>query len=817
MIARDRERPLAELLPWLLPLNQAVVLSKEGGLLAAFELEGLDQDAADELDRDRAARSLEEGLKGLDGRYTVWSTYHRYRSETRSSRAFAHPITQAIHDAYVSHLRTRGIYRHQHVLSILYLPEREDHVLKDLLSLCRSGRWLSAIQKLGALLGHTSHLDDGLQHLSTELREFEAVMNSFAGAIQSIKARRLLGEEFTGFLNRCASSGAGLGGVRKTSQQVPMDSLLGEAEIHVGADHLDIRAVSGHKKIGVLGIKAWPDSTYPGLIQTIFCMPFELSLTQTFQPVDRATAKAHIQSIQRFHLNLERSMFSLLRESLTGEATQVNDGTRQVSAAEAREALLSLAEERQLYGYYNLSLFVSATHLQELNQRLNQAAAVMRDAGFHVIREGMHLLSAWAGCLPGQWGQLVRWHFIHAGNVADLYPQTAPSLGRSKNVHFERQLNLDCSSLVQLPGKDSTVYDFNFYQEDLGHTMVLGPSRSGKSMLVHFLLSQSFQYPNARVIVFDKDRSARIATLTQGGTVLELQDPGSVSCNPLQYLHEEGESLWLQSWLRALITQYGYGWQAEDDAYLTAGLAAVLELKPSERRLTTLSLFLPQHLSQALQPWLLDSGGCPLFDGEHDCFHLERFLSIDMGDILREEGIARLFMRYAFHRLDRLLAQATPGPTTIYIEEAWFMLSNAQFAEQIRDWLKTLPKKLANVVLSTQSLEDLERSGIFGAIADNIPTRIFLANPHAQAQRTLYIDQFGLNESQLLRITQAEPKRQFLICTPSESRLVDCPLPKAVVNVLRSDLKAQRLFDESRRQHPENWMHAYLEALDHAS
>jgi type IV secretion system protein VirB4 len=154
------------------------------------------------------------------------------------------------------------------------------------------------------------------------------------------------------------------------------------------------------------------------------------------------------------------------------------------------------------------------------------------------------------------------------------------------------------------------------------------------------------------------------------------------------------------------------------------------------------------------------------------------------------------------------------APTVIYIEEAWFMLANPYFRQRIRDWLKTLPKRLANLVMATQSLDDLSESGVFSAIADNIPTRIFLANRNAVAQSELYRDQFGLNNGQIQRIAHAQPKRQFLVVQPSSSRFIDLNFSPEMIAVLRSDLKAQVLFDQCFASGCDDWVRHYLQCVE---
>ncbi|MEG0819471.1 MAG: hypothetical protein RSG56_08500, partial [Brevundimonas sp.] len=63
----------------------------------------------------------------------------------------------------------------------------------------------------------------------------------------------------------------------------------------------------------------------------------------------------------------------------------------------------------------------------------------------------------------------------------------------------------------------STPFRLVLHVGDVGHAMVVGPTGAGKSVLLAFLALQWFRYPGARVVFFDKGRSARAATLAAGG------------------------------------------------------------------------------------------------------------------------------------------------------------------------------------------------------------------------------------------------------------------------------------------------------------
>ena len=814
------QRSLAELLPWLALRNDDIVLCKDGSLLVCFEVTGLDADGIDMEMAGLAANKMEQALKVLDSRFTLWSTMLRQRRQDYADSSFPHPISARLDDLHSERFKAGRQFQNRHVISLLFSPELEDQLLLRIFNALKKMRWVSALRMVLRHLNRSDRFADILHSLKEHIRTLEPLLEAFVGSLGDVQLLRLRGPTLLGFLNQCASLSPNASPLKDGAPHLLLDALLGDAVLEVGAERLRFSRVEGTRHVAALGIKAWPDSTIPGLMDVVLAIPAEVCISQTFRFVSTEAAKGHIQAVQRFHLNLQKSASSFLREAIFGEGNQVQDHTRTVSAGAAREALTDLAQHRQIYGYYNLSIMVCCQHLPDLDPTVRSIAAVVREAGFQVIREGMHLLSAWTGSLPGQWAQLVRWHFTHAGNVADLLPLNTPSAGQSINQYFSEQLGMPCPALSVLPGRDQTAFHFNFHVGDLGHCFVVGPSRAGKSVLVNFLLSQFLRYPGARVLIFDKDRSAKIPTLLQGGRYLDPARDETVFCNPLVALNRKNGRVWLRGWLERLLTHRAYAWSSADDVFLNEALDSIEILPPDHRHLSTLQSLLPQHLAAELAPWVKGGAMGGLFDHAEDRFSLEGLICIEMGELLHNEGVARLFMEYAFERIEALLLSETVAPTVIYIEEAWFMLANPYFRDRIRDWLKTLPKRLASLVMATQSLDDLSGSGVFSAIADNIPTRIFLANRNAVSQSELYRDQFGLNSGHIQRIAYAEPKRQFLVVQPSSSRFIDLSFPPDMIAVLRSDLKAQALFEESRSQGGEDWADRYLarvKAMDHTN
>src|SRR3546814_5842209 len=94
-------------------------------------------------------------------------------------------------------------------------------------------------------------------------------------------------------------------------------------------------------------------------------------------------------------------------------------------------------------------------------------------------------------------------------------------------------------------------------------------------------------------------------------------------------------------------------------------------------------------------------------------------------------GAAPSVLSYLFHRIEGRLDGSS---TLIIIDEGWLVLDSPAFAQQLKEWLKTLRKKNASVIFATQSLADIETSTIAPAIVESCPTRIFLPNERAVEQ-----------------------------------------------------------------------------------
>jgi type IV secretion system protein VirB4 len=563
--------------------------------------------------------------------------------------------------------------------------------------------------------------------------------------------------------------------------------------------------------VGALTVKGWPNGASPGIIDALLSVPCEITVSQVFRFANQFKAKRYIEEIEEHHRSSTKSLMAMAVEAWTKEPTQQEDTGKLLLAQDAQQAMQELTVHNRLYGYYNMTVLGYGDTQLELEDNLKLVSTSLRQRGFVLMRESLHLLSAFTSTMPGQWATSYRWSFMNVANVTDLAMIRTLSVGDKVNRHLTEQTGRPQTALTVLPTEFSTPYYFSFHETDLAHTLVVGPAGSGKSTIVNFLISQFEKHGPCNRVVFDKDYSCWIPTLLQGGSHInmDLRAGAQPRLNPLTLLENESNTVWLVDFIKVLVTARGYTLRAGDDEQLLTAAKMLREQPPEYWNLSRyVNYITDMELKKQLALWTGDGLYGKYFDNTEDEFQLNAFVAIEMGGLL-DTDVAAPFMEYAFFRLNQML---DGRPTLIYIEECWFMLKNKTFAGRIEDWLKTLRKKNAFVIMATQSLQEIANSEIFASIIDNMQNRIYLANPNAHAHETLYRDKFGLNQAQVERIANAIPKQQYYIVTPRLSRMVNARFPREVLACTSADERSKAIFRKHYQdgRGKENWQFHYV-------
>ena len=386
----------------------------------------------------------------------------------------------------------------------------------------------------------------------------------------------------------------------------------------------------------------------------------------------------------------------------------------------------------------------------------------------------MNAVEAWLGSLPGHVYANVRQPPINTLNLAHMIPLSAVWAGPERDEHF------DAPPLLYGRTEGSTPFRLSIHVGDVGHTLIVGPTGAGKSVLLALMALQFRRYAQSQVFAFDFGGSIRVASLAMGG---DWQDLGGmladeagdgVQLQPLARIDDPTERAWAAEWLAAILASENVTVDPQVKEHLWSALTSLATAPIAERTLTGLAVLLQsQQLKQALAPWCVGGAWGRLLDAETERLG-ETTIQVFETEGLMESGAAPAVLSYLFHRI---AGRLDGSPTLIIIDEGWLALGSPAFAKQLSEWLVTLRKKNASVIFATQSLAQIEASTIAPALVESCPTRIFLPNERAvEPQIASVYERFGLNARQIEILSRATPKRDYYCQSRRGNRLFELGL-----------------------------------------
>jgi len=820
--------PVDALVPWLSFLRPNIVLNKDGSIMAAFEYTGMDVEGHEQYEIDQVSAVVEQASLAFREDFTVWSIVDRNRTFKYPGGEPPSAVGVYINNEWQERVETYDQLENRYYLFVALDPPKGSNAFLERVWSFQKNEGMSTAAAFitAAKTQFTKRHQFAYEaaRMDAQIQRLEDSVTNFVSGATTINIERLnLDEYLAALFARCNPPYAAvLQRAVKFEPDLHLNSYLPAHSI--SRPDMKTLALHGVKDsyCSALSVKSWPQATAPGMFDALLCIPGEIVLSQVFRFTPRAESEAYISTMQRYHDNAKKSVMQHFREKLSeaeaADPSSENEG-RVMLAADASAAQAEITAMGRIFGYHNFTVLCYGDTAKDSQEVVKNAYRALADRNIVAVSEQEGLLSAWAGTMPGQWSTIMRWLMISNANFADIMPLRTVATGSQVGHHLTHHpgpgvTRIEPAPCVTVfPTRYQTPFYFNFHQGDVAHTLVVGPTGAGKSIFVNFLLSQFQKYQPSRTIVFDKNFSCRNATLLQDGIYINVgaelgETDKPIKLNPLSGLATHRGRTFVRDWLPTLLTRPGETPLTSDD--MNAVWDAVLAMEGKETAtLSSLHHQLPKRLGARLAEWVGEGPLARYYDNEEDQFALGTFTGFEMGRLLDNDRVAASFLDYAFHRIE---ASLDGTPTLIYLEEAKFLLDNEQFATRLDEWLRTFRKLNTFVVMATQSLNELQDSKLFTTIIDSMQNRIFLPNANAFANERLYTEKFGLNQSQLNTIRTAVPKRNYLVVQPGLTRLIEMPLPKSVINALRSDTKANKIFDKhyARREKNIDWQTDFL-------
>jgi type IV secretion system protein VirB4 len=472
---------------------------------------------------------------------------------------------------------------------------------------------------------------------------------------------------------------------------------------------------------------------------------------------------------------------ALIKEAVTKEPSLLEDPDATAKTSDADAALAILGGDYASIGYFTPTITLTGPDPDRLADRVREVESAINRAGFVCKVEDVNAVEAWLGSIPGQAYADLRRPLVSSLNLCDMMPMSAIWPGPSRNAHLTSECTKRGHAGAQPPlmfarTAGTTPFRFDLHQGDVGHTMIVGPTGSGKSVLLNTIALQWLRYPEAQVFYFDKGASSRASTLLTGGQFFVLGgDQSDLAFQPLADLEGPEDKTWAQEWVQDIVSAEGVEITPAVKDEIWGALKNLAAGPPAQRTLTLLAATIQdQTVKSALLPYTLAGPHGHLLDAQDNSRVTARWQTFEMSELMGSKAALQPVLTYIFRTLER---RFDGRPTLLVLDEAWLFLDQGTFAAKIREWLKTLRKFNVAVVFATQSLADVARSSIAPALIESCPTRVFLPNPDAHTPQiaSLY-EGFGLNAQQLQIVAGATPKREYYYQSSAGNRLFELGL-----------------------------------------
>ncbi len=749
--ALRRELPSAIRIPYRSHVSRNVVRTESGEYVQVFRLAGASFESAD----DEVLNNWHERLNVLwrniaAANTALWVHVVRRRESPKVERTENAGFAAMLAAKYRERLSSETLMANELYLSVVYRPIAG-----------AAPNFLSRLISKSTAQGFTPELADALdaceklaQTIDSSLARYEP--ERLAVYTHDGRHYSAILEFFSLLLNADPAP--------VPLPTAPLHEALNTTRLIFGSETIEYRLAARTRFGAILGIKEYATPTTVGMYNALLSAPFEFVLTQSFAFLTKAAGQGLLQR--------QYNQMS-------------NAGDFSVSQAEQlKDALDELTSNEFVMGDHHFTLQVltgaadgkaAATdenRVKALNDHIALARTMLADTGMTTAREDLALEAAFWAQLPGAFSFRPRKAPITSRNFCAKAAFHNFPCGRATGNHWGDALALLITSArspyyFSLHASDPSDPDGGS-RKDTGHTFICGPTGSGKSVLIGFLVAMLARQ-GATQVIFDKDRGLEILVRALGGTYLPLKNGVPTGFNPLRLQPSAANIEFLKTWLRALV-RGTTPLSIREEADLDHALMGTLALDLSARRLSRLIEFTdatkPEGIHARLARWCESTQGhyAWVFDNGEDSLVDElsqaTLFGVDVTDFLDNALTRSPVTLYLFHVIRSLL---DGRKLVCWMDEFWRLLGDPAFENFAKDGPKTWRKLNGVMCVATQSASDVLDSPISRTIIEQTPTKILFPNPDANAAE--YVEGFGLSEREFKLIKeQLEPgSRQFLI------------------------------------------------------
>jgi type IV secretion/conjugal transfer VirB4 family ATPase len=745
--------------------TETTFLTKSGDLGMVLSITGVDYESLDNDEQQYAVKRLESALKSFGEGFHVYQyLFKTNRPEIPFARYDDELIDAAI-DQRRQHFESKRDRLYEVELFYVIVLEGARSKTGILSALARMPRDpQGAIRELKAQFTSDNMKVLLRTQIDADLVRLEQRVQNFTRQLADLMPIELQGQQaqFRFFRRLLNFDNWRIAGKPQSTQY--LDYQVVNSNIEAERDHLRV----GDHFVRILTMKEAIAETRPLVLDRLFKIEGNFYVVTEWTPLSMAKARKEVDKRRR-HFNMSKSGFVSQIGSDPAKTNQRDvliDESKQADIENLGECLRALGDGQTL-GDFSLTVVLYSTDIQTINQEMGEFTSVFTNADGALFTETYNQLNALFATVPGNYAQNLRKMYLLNSNYADLSFLFTIHPGEKTNPHLRSEY------LAVLETDNATPYYLNLHNGEVAHTLILGMTGSGKSFLCNFLLTNAQKY-RPQTYIFDIGGSFQSLTEIFGGTYLNVgQESRDFTINPFSLPETKENMQFLFSFFRVLIegNDKRYKLDFKEERKLWEAIERMYVVAPEQRTLSTFSQIIGE-LKERLHRWTKEGQYGFLFDNVEDTLSFSKFQTFNFAGWDDAPEVLEPLLFYVLHRASNEIANPEKLATfkTFLLDEAWLFIKNETIRSYIVAAQKTWRKHNAAMILATQSIKELEESGMLAIVAESCPTKIFLANPEMNHQ--VYREAFHLNDTEIDIISDLIPPGEMLIRKAQSSKKV---------------------------------------------
>ena len=553
----------------------------------------------------------------------------------------------------------------------------------------------------------------------------------------------------------------------KISENNSLDEYLSFSEIENNKRYSKING----EYMACIGFLTFPDTIQMRILRELESLNFPFRYVVRFRVEKQNKLHLRFKNIRKYHQLTTRSM----GEYATNSQSEYEDEISREQANETQEAIKELRGKRAIFGQLTATIVLKDKSLARLQEKINAITKITTFHGFWCKNDVYNMYHSYFGAMAGNNDLNRRTGLTASTSLLCMVSTSTPFLG------FQYNEKLKEHALMHALTDSEDIYNFNLHVADVGHTLIVGPTGAGKSVLLGLIASQFMRYKNAKVIFFDKNKSSEVLCRCSGG---QFYDIGSeFSFQIMEKINDEKYKSFVREWLFSIADLEREELSIDEKQHITETLNLTALESDEDRTFTSFKNLLTNNRLKAIYENYIDGTYQKYFNREKK-LEKSNFVVFEMDSILKDTKLVNFLLNYLFFTIEHEMLDGKP--TVIFIDEAWTALNNEYMKKQLEEWLRELRKKNASVVFATQSLSEIDKSSLAPVIIESCKTKIMLPNEGAFRTKELY-NKIGLSDEEIEKVQNALPKKEYFVKNEIGSALVRFELGKEAIYYVGSN------------------------------